>query len=277
MKQSINKIDSPKITHVKTEPPNNLRRCSCCYRHFSFFGSRGSRYLFILTVLLQIVVSIFTAACSEWKSTQHTLAVTFILVLFGIELVVVVISATYASLNFTSVTLSQVWCLFLMKVVVFGAVYDFLYRALGGDYDTTSGEWVSKAFLLPDYYNDMSKSEQILGFMYMSISFQTLVGEGNMAPKHWIAQIISSFQFLLGVFYSTVATAVVLQRWDTAGYREKPNLTSCWWRFKHNIVIRRIRYFVREKLGPITIFLQISKFFFLDYLETDAFDEGYKQ
>jgi hypothetical protein len=94
-----------------------------------------------------------------------------------------------------------------------------------------------------------------------------------MAPKHWAVQFISSFQFLLGVFYSTVATAVVLQRWDTMGYKLKPDITSCWWQFKHHIVTRTIRYFLREWLGPITISLQISKFFFLRYLENNAFNE----
>jgi len=75
------------------------------------------------------------------------------------------------------------------------------------------------------------------------------------------------------VFYSTVATAVVLQRWDTAGYKVKPDLLSRWWRFKHHIVVKTIRYFLREWIGPITIFLQITKFFFLNQLEIDAFNE----
>merc|ERR1719233_163806 len=107
--------------------------------------------------------------------------------------------------------------------------------------------------------------------MYLSTSSQTLAGEGNFYPRNFFAQLLSSLQYLLGVFYSTAAIAVVLHRWDTAGYSSKPKMGTRWQRFKHHVWTRKIRTFIREWLGPITMLVQATKLVLLYYLEKDHF------
>merc|ERR1719461_2026450 len=117
----------------------------------------------------------------------------------------------------------------------------------------------------------------MLGFIYISVSCQTLTGEGNFAPQYWVVEWLMSFRFFIGMMYSFFVVSVCLSRWDeatsrqlemetTTGGNHEAKTPSCWKRFIRNKYIQRTRRWTRRRMFAITFGLQVFKLLMLYFV-----------
>ena len=288
------------------------RRCNCLrFRVLREFKPANFKYYHLFACVLQAVFALAVAYLDGKRivpSDSGELHTTTTFAVLGCLQAVNLCAALFFLLvvvaQMRSLTTRQTWGFFLSMMVAFAGMYFFVAIVIDHACNSTDSRLQLPAFQFPTAWNTnatggggkvtqkcgLSKINThmtwpvFMDFLYFSVTTQTLVGFGDIAPVHPVARALSVVQQLVGLFFAMVIVSMTLgtlrahKAADAAQQRlsRRSSTGGLGTKLLGRAIAKRravvlFRRFARRWLLVITVVLQAVHFCIMGYADPKMF------